>query len=92
MRKASNGKPVRGFTGGVAELCPFYCSLICVGLIYTEAMTKTKGALPLTVPEIEKAKALFALGRSYRSIAAELHRSAHAIKRALTRSPAWSGL
>src|ERR1039458_3013481 len=50
-------------------------------------MTKTKGAVALTVPEIEQAKALFALGRSYRFIAAELGRSDHAIKNALTKSP-----
>jgi len=47
-------------------------------------MTKTKGALPLSIPEIEKAKSLSALGRSYRAIARELRRSPHTVKRLLT--------
>lgn len=50
---------------------------------YAEAVTKTKGALSLTVEEIERAKSLFALGRSYRAIGRELGRSAHAVKRLL---------
>jgi hypothetical protein len=45
------------------------------------------GDMPLTLPEIERAKALSALGKSYRAIGAELHRSDHSIKRVLTCSP-----
>jgi hypothetical protein len=47
---------------------------------------RRKGSLSLTVEEVEQAKALSALGRSYRAIGRELHRSAHTIKRALTSS------
>ena len=36
------------------------------------------------MPEIEKAKALATIGKSYRQIGAELHRSDHTIKRLLT--------
>lgn len=44
-----------------------------------------KGGLPFTLEEIERAKALFASGRSYRFIGRELGRSDHAIKRALAK-------
>lgn len=47
---------------------------------------RKKGNLSLTVEEIEKAKALSAMGRSYRAIGRELGRSSHTIKRALTSS------
>ncbi len=50
-------------------------------------MGNTKRAKPLTVPELERAKALSALGHSYRAIAVELNRSDKTIKRALTRTP-----
>ncbi len=50
-------------------------------------MSKSKGAKPLTVAELEKAKALSALGHSYRAIGMKLDRSDKTIKKALTRSP-----
>lgn len=50
-------------------------------------MSNTKGAKPLTVAELEKAKALSALGHSYRAIGTELGRCDKTIKKALTRSP-----
>jgi predicted transcriptional regulator len=46
-----------------------------------------KGAKPLTVAELEEAKALSALGHSYRAIGTELGRCDKTIKKALTRSP-----
>ena len=50
-------------------------------------MSNTKGAKPLTVAELEKAKALSALGHSYRAIGMQLGRSDKTIKKALTRTP-----
>jgi len=50
-------------------------------------MGNTKGAKPLTVKELETAKALSALGKSYRQIGLELDRSDKTIKRALTKTP-----
>jgi len=47
----------------------------------------SKGAKPLTVAELEKAKALSALGKSYRQIGLELNRSDKTIKKALTKTP-----
>jgi len=52
---------------------------------------RIKGSLSLTVEEVERAKALSALGRSYRAIARELKRSPHTIKRALTSSAQIAG-
>jgi hypothetical protein len=49
-------------------------------------MPRKKGDLPLNVEEVERAKSLSALGRSYRAIGRELGRSAHTIKKALTSS------
>ncbi|MGO9863047.1 MAG: hypothetical protein ACLPLR_05510 [Terriglobales bacterium] len=45
---------------------------------------RTKGAGPLTTVEIEQAKNLFALKRSYRAVARELGRSPHTVKKVLT--------
>ncbi len=45
---------------------------------------RTKGAGPLTTVEIEQAKNLFALTRSYRAVARELGRSPHTVKKVLT--------
>ncbi len=50
-------------------------------------MGNSKGAKPLTVAELEKAKALSALGKSYRQIGLELNRSDKTIKKALTKTP-----
>ncbi len=50
-------------------------------------MGNSKGAKPLTVAELEKAKALSALGKSYRQIGLELDRSDKTIKKALTKTP-----
>jgi predicted transcriptional regulator len=50
-------------------------------------MGNSKRAKPLTLPEIERAKTLSALGKSYRQIGAELGRSDKTIKKALTSSP-----
>jgi len=47
---------------------------------------RRKGSLSLTVEEIERAKSLSALGRSFRAIGRELGRSAHTVKKALTGS------
>jgi IS30 family transposase len=50
-------------------------------------MSNCKGAKPLTVAELEKAKALSAYGHSYRAIGKKLGRCDKTIKKALTRSP-----
>lgn len=50
-------------------------------------MANKKCAKALTIPELEKAKALSALGKSYRQIGIELHRSDKTIKKALTKTP-----
>jgi IS30 family transposase len=50
-------------------------------------MGNSKGAKALIVGELEKAKALSALGHSCRAIGKELGRSDKTIKKALTRSP-----
>jgi hypothetical protein len=50
-------------------------------------MGNSAGAKPLRVDELERAKALSALGHSYRAIGMELGRSDKTIKKALTRSP-----
>jgi len=49
-------------------------------------MPRKKGDVALNMEEIEKAKALSALGRSFRAIAAELHKSPHTVKKVLTGS------
>jgi len=50
-------------------------------------MSGKPGAKPLTVAELEKAKALSAFGKSYRQIGLELNRSDKTIKKALTKTP-----
>lgn len=50
-------------------------------------MGNSKGAKALTVAELERAKALSALGKSYRQIGLELDRSDKTIKKALTKTP-----
>lgn len=50
-------------------------------------MGSNRGGLPLTVKELERAKALSALGKSYRQIGRELQRSDKTVKRALTKTP-----
>jgi len=50
-------------------------------------VANSKGAKPLRVAELEKAKALSALGHSYRAIGTNLGRCDKTIKKALTRSP-----
>lgn len=46
-------------------------------------MSRPKGSVGLTVPEVERAKSLAALGYSYRRIGKELGRSDHAIAKLL---------
>jgi predicted transcriptional regulator len=50
-------------------------------------MGNSKGAKPLTLAEVEKAKALSAHGHSYREIGTRLGRNDKTIKKALTGSP-----